>query len=102
MVDLEDYHGGSTWKPDLIDDNDCRNWVSDCQCFVCKDRRKVAKEGRYHLFADYGFITPIQRDELTRHQYLLCPFEIPAFVFRTRNWGKQDQDLCKVSCYTLY
>jgi hypothetical protein len=88
MVDLEGYYEGplSTARPDQMKDDDCRNWLSDCQCAVCRSRKKAAGEP---LFMSYNNITPVQWDELTPHQYLLCPFEIPAFVFRTRTWGKR-------------
>jgi hypothetical protein len=87
MVDLEGFYAGagSLQRPDLLDNDDCRKWLSDCQCAVCRTRKKEPSEP---LFIDYNAITPIFWDELTPHQYLLCPFDIPAFVFRTRTWEK--------------
>jgi len=90
MVDLEGFYEQSVYseKPKLLKSDDCRKWGSDCQCIACRDRRKNVEEGS-SFFIRYHDITPLQWEEgLTDHQYLLCPYEIRAFAFRTRSWGK--------------
>ncbi len=65
--------------------SDCRRWISDCACAVCRENKSASKNIS-SIFEDYNFIT-LQRKELTKYHYLLCPKEMPVFVFKTRTWG---------------
>lgn len=67
---------------------DSRRWTTDCVCPVCLKRRNDSKSEIVEPFSDYDFTTLEHTDELTPHEYLLCPFEIPVFVFKTRSWGE--------------
>ncbi|KAK3683413.1 P-loop containing nucleoside triphosphate hydrolase protein [Podospora appendiculata] len=91
MLDLQTYYAEDVSgyrTPDLMDTTDCRTFVSDCPCSVCRD--DAAKRDRMvvALFEDYNSIDPTAepREELTNHQFFLCQFEIAAFVFKTRKW----------------
>ncbi|KAI0190854.1 P-loop containing nucleoside triphosphate hydrolase protein [Astrocystis sublimbata] len=91
MVDMKLYHANITASPLLMDTSDCRKWTSDCTCKVCKS--KVANNQGCKmvapLFDDYNNITiEDEHFTLTPHQYFLCQFEIPAFVFKTRKWER--------------
>ncbi|KAJ3576726.1 hypothetical protein NPX13_g3611 [Xylaria arbuscula] len=88
MVDMQSYFLAEGTRPEQLDTTDSRNWTSDCKCEVC--RKKIENEENrvemVSLFEDYNKIVPDEDDTLTDHQYLLCDFEIPAFVFKTRTW----------------
>ncbi|KAF2432110.1 P-loop containing nucleoside triphosphate hydrolase protein [Tothia fuscella] len=73
-------------KPDLMTSTDLRNWTSDCNCTVCRQKPKDKDSGVARLFEHYNFNTPKFPFNITDHHYFLCPVEIPAFVFRTRTW----------------
>ncbi|KAF4536434.1 ATPAse [Lasiodiplodia theobromae] len=87
MADLKQYFT-------LHDDNiprirtalDTQIWTTDCICSVCLERRKDSNNEMMAPFKHYDLTTLETRDELTRHEYLLCPFEMPVFVFKTRSW----------------
>lgn len=88
MSDLESfYKENSGFIPAVMDTDDLRNWTTDCVCTVCKKRKVGSGEAVTSRFDDYNGI-PLDCGELTAHQYLLCPFEIKAFVFATRTWRK--------------
>ena len=74
-----------------LDDIGCRTFFTDCTCPVCEQRRVTGERKVLALFEDYNGLSPTETDELEVHQYLLCPFEMPAFVFKTRAWGKEHQ-----------
>ncbi|KAK1831670.1 hypothetical protein QBC39DRAFT_350605 [Podospora conica] len=88
MVDIKGYfeeQQGS--RPETMGKEDCRPSDADGSCAFCKERKQkghVGKTGVMALFEDYNNIYP--DEELTNHQYLLCPAEIEAFVFKTRAW----------------
>ncbi|KAI0551808.1 P-loop containing nucleoside triphosphate hydrolase protein [Xylaria curta] len=88
MLDMKSYyaHTGRTMR--LMNTDDCRNWTSDCKCEVCKRRMTNEKDSSkmVSLFEDYNGITIETWNTLTPHQYFLCYFEMPAFVFKTRTW----------------
>lgn len=90
MSDLKTFYASATSPPDLMDDRDLRNWVSDCSCASCTRSISTAhnREKKASRFHDYNYITIEAWDELTPHQYLLCPTTLKVFVFRTRSWGK--------------
>jgi len=92
MVDMEGYFEDPSVveRPLFLDNTDCRNWLSDCRCAVCKARGKEDRDTQ-PLFDEYNSISPSDYDDLTPHQYLLCPSQIPAFVFRTRTWGETSE-----------
>lgn len=89
MADLKQYFT-------LHDDNiprirtalDTQIWTTDCICSVCLERRKDSNNEMMAPFKHYDLTTLETRDELTRHEYLLCPYEMPVFVFKTRSWGE--------------
>lgn len=85
MVDMESYERK---KEILFESDNCRNFISDCICRVCRKRRETAGKKVLALFEDYNDISPMERSDLTDHQYLICPSRIPAFIFKTRQWGK--------------
>jgi hypothetical protein len=90
MADLDSFYTENNYrKPELMDTSDCRNWTSDCTCTVCKENKTVVNKKIVPLFNNYNFITLEHWDELTDHQYILCPNEMHSFVFRTRTWGKR-------------
>ncbi|KAF9891838.1 hypothetical protein FE257_003323 [Aspergillus nanangensis] len=96
MADLVSYYTHTlSPKPILMDISDCRNWSSDCECSICKGKRAGQQRNLESRFEDYNLLTLESNDkdlkleadcELTPHQYLLCPAEIPAYVFKTRTW----------------
>ena len=91
MVDMQSYlEDPNHICPNLMDTADCRNWTSDCKCKVCRKRVEDEKDGveMFFLFEDYNHLAPESTYELTTHQYFLCNFEMPAFVFKTRTWGE--------------
>ncbi|KAK7710327.1 hypothetical protein SLS64_005912 [Diaporthe eres] len=65
-----------------------RNLHSEWKAMVVICQRKTAAgEGDVEsIFEDYNSIVPSETNELTRHMYLLCPCELPAFVFKWRVW----------------
>ncbi|KAK5625866.1 hypothetical protein RRF57_001582 [Xylaria bambusicola] len=88
MVDMKSFYSAGYQEPGLMDTKDCRNWTSDCKCEVCTKKVKN-EEGCVKvvsLFEDYNDIAIESEDTLTTHQYFLCGFDIPAFVFKTRTW----------------
>ena len=89
MTDLTGYYTEETIdQPYLMTEPDGRNWTSDCSCSHCKDSKNGNEKKVEAMFEQYNNITLEHWDELTFHQYLLCPVEIKAFVFATRKWGK--------------
>ncbi|KAL2281949.1 hypothetical protein FJTKL_11220 [Diaporthe vaccinii] len=87
MTDMQQYYIANTSaKPDFLDGSDLRRWTSDCTCAVCKKRSINLEISTQSIFEKYCKKTRLKYPELTDHQYLLCPFEIPAFVFKTRTW----------------
>lgn len=71
----------------LLDSDDLRSPMSDCQCLNCK---KIPKEVKFrNVFVDYHIIPTKDHStkELPLHTYLLFPDFIPAYVFKTRRWG---------------
>lgn len=68
---------------------DLRGWQSDCSCTVCQQRKTRSDKPIVSLFENYQWFSPSEIETLTDHQYMLCPLEIPAFVFRTRVWGRR-------------
>lgn len=89
MTDPKSHYAHSQ-PPHLMDDTDCRNWVTDCVCATCRERKADSSEKQItSLFGDYNYIDVEDEGELTAHQYLVCNFEMHAYVFSTRKWGKQ-------------
>jgi hypothetical protein len=73
--------------PELMDKSDQREFISDCLCRTCKNGKSV-KANKTPPFEYYDKITRTSFQNLTDHQYLLCPKQIYVFVFQTRTWGK--------------
>ncbi|KAI3321961.1 P-loop containing nucleoside triphosphate hydrolase protein [Xylariaceae sp. AK1471] len=90
MADIEAFYAGGGLKPTLMDSKDCRHWIPDCNCRVCriKGTKGQPEKTIVSLFEDYNDITMELVDELTPHQYFMCSFETRAFVFKTRMWEK--------------
>ncbi|OJJ42804.1 hypothetical protein ASPZODRAFT_136934 [Penicilliopsis zonata CBS 506.65] len=85
MTDPEAYYSEFEGKrPCLMGDNDCQKWINDCICSVC--RKVETAVTREHVAPFENKITLESWEELTPHQYFLCPKEMPVFVFRTRTW----------------
>ncbi|KAK4227773.1 ATPase [Podospora fimiseda] len=101
MVDMEGYFMNREGynPPNLVGSSDCRPALADGTCAYCKGhaRTRVNSEsgggvktnsGIVALYQNYNDITLEDFDELTPHQYLLCPIDIQAFVFKTRKWER--------------
>jgi hypothetical protein len=89
MVDMKTFYAENPQRiPVLSGTTDCRNWISNCTCPVCMKSKRAQETKLSPLFGDYNSITLESWDMLSRHQYLLLPKEIKAFVFRTRTWGE--------------
>jgi len=78
----------SRQAPKLMDKSDQREFISDCLCRTCKNGKSV-KANKTAPFEHYDLNTRHTHQNLTDHQYLLCPKQIYVFVFKTRTWGKQ-------------
>jgi hypothetical protein len=92
MLDIDMYHQSHNKSVLILDDSiydDLRAWQSDCSCTVCKQTKTGSDKAMASLFENYVSIDPSKTETLTGHQYMLCPVEIPAFVFRTRVWGRR-------------
>lgn len=87
MADLWTYYAGPHSRPSLMKDDDCRVWYSDCTCRICQERAIEGRGNVKSIFRVYNRIVPTKDDELTRHEYLLCPGQIFAYVFKLRTWG---------------
>lgn len=89
QVDLVSYYTENRReKPTLLTESDCRVWTTDCPCSVCSRLKSTSETVVEGTFERYNYITLETCDNLTLHQYLICPTRIPVFVFRTRTWGK--------------
>lgn len=77
-----------TLSPGLLEDTDCRRWSSDCTCSVCQHKFLDGSRQVKSPFDDYNNIVPGERESLTRHMYLLCPYNMHGFVFKMRTWRK--------------
>ncbi|KAK3994205.1 ATPase [Cladorrhinum sp. PSN332] len=98
MIDPKGYYMNREGDapPSFIGSSDCRPSLADGTCAFCKDHAKIrtnseggaAKNGIVALYGDYNDITLEDYDQLTVHQYLLCPIEIQGFVFKTRKWER--------------
>ncbi|KAI1321381.1 P-loop containing nucleoside triphosphate hydrolase protein [Xylariaceae sp. FL0255] len=88
MVDPKTYYTQErSPQGNKISGEDCRVWLSDCQCRVCKKKKTELEVSQLaSVFEKYNSIAPETWIELTDHQYILCADSIPAFVFRTRSW----------------
>lgn len=74
--------------PDIDSALDSRIWTTDCVCPVCLERRRDSNNEIAAPFSRYDTTTLEDRDELTPHEYFLCPVEMPVFFFKTRSWGE--------------
>lgn len=61
---------------------------SECSCTVCKQKQTRSGHATAALFEAYRSLDPKKQAILSDHQYMLMPIEVPAFVFKTRVWGK--------------
>lgn len=74
--------------PVLMGSEDLNEWNSDCTCATCRTEKGVQPEPDVGNWRRYNYITKLTHSKLTKHQYLLCPDMVPAFVFKTRSWGE--------------
>lgn len=91
MVDIKSYYNDSDnrlKRPTLLSLADCRTWVTDCTCAHCRQSRGDSTKNVKPMFGNYNGITTESWDDLTPHQYFLCEKRVPAFAFKTREWGK--------------
>lgn len=90
MTDMQQYHSEpQSSRPVFLDNSDLRSWTTDCTCVVCKQRSINLDTEAESMFENFnGLTTPVNDPQLSDHEYLLCPFEMPAFVFKTRKWGE--------------
>lgn len=89
MADIETFYAHTQAnRPKLLGDNDCRKFYSDCTCSVCQKKRVAGEGDVQSIFDKYIRIVPSETYKLSRHMYLLCPSEIPAFIFKWRVWRK--------------
>ncbi|KAK8016659.1 hypothetical protein PG993_014848 [Apiospora rasikravindrae] len=75
----------------LMDGSDLRKGGFHCPCAVCQATRAGGGESDFEaIFERYDAIGAEKWEEhqLTSHQYLLCPYVVRVFVFRTRSWEK--------------
>jgi hypothetical protein len=61
---------------------------SDCYCPAFDMLRFKKATSQKSKFSGYDSIFPETTDKLTPHEYFLCSYKIPAFVMKTREWGK--------------
>lgn len=89
MTDMQEHYAADyDSRPRVLDSSDLRRWTTDCNCAVCKQRSINLETGMRSIFEDYQSATPVDDPELSDHEYLLCPSQVPAFVFKTRTWGE--------------
>ncbi|RYC59099.1 hypothetical protein CHU98_g7106 [Xylaria longipes] len=90
MTDMKSYYSQTLKELALMNTKDCRNWTSDCKCEICKIKmtKEKNRSQMVSLYEDYNYIAIETQSTLTPHQYFLCHFKMPAFVFKTRTWGK--------------
>lgn len=87
MTDMKEYYTKEPLsKPAFIDRSDLRNWKSDCICSCCKQGNGTSPRLDKKDWSSFQIMSA--KSKLTDALYLLCPSEIPAFVFRTRIWGE--------------
>lgn len=90
MADLETYYAttGARRPYLLTEDRDTRKFYSDCTCRICQKKTAAGEGDITSIFDGYSNIVPSNANDLSRHMYLLCPSELPAFVFKWRIWRK--------------
>ncbi|KAK6859647.1 P-loop containing nucleoside triphosphate hydrolase protein [Apiospora arundinis] len=68
------------------DDLDQKGWR--CECSVCHSTQTDGNGNAQSPFACYDKIASQHWEEgnMTAHHYILCPFEVIVFVFKTRTW----------------
>ena len=89
IADLETYYATTNARrPILLEESDCRKYYSDCTCRICQEKTAAGEGDVKSIFDDYNDIVPSEANDLTRHMYLLCPRQLPAFVFKWRSWRK--------------
>lgn len=66
--------------------------MSECSCkpgIICQQCMK-SDSSRFDndtKYGDYDNLHPDNVKTLSNHKYFLCPQAIPAYAFRTREWG---------------
>lgn len=87
MVDFETFYAAFPKSiPRAMEQDDIRDWVSDCTCEVC--RRSKQEESQHKrippLFVSFGN----KSADFSPQELLLMPTSVSAYVFRTREWGE--------------
>ncbi|KAK7984336.1 hypothetical protein PG989_011738 [Apiospora arundinis] len=75
----------------FMSEDDLSQRLPRCSCSICQSSPSDGNDGSSRApFEDYAEIGSHhwEEDQLTAHQYMLCPFEIFVFVFKTRTWEK--------------
>ena len=97
MVDMKKYYNDVDSKLDTVEPTKPyvtwsrpeQNWVTDCACIVCEQRKEDGKSKKTReMFDNYHGLTPEEEGDLDPHRYFLLPKVLWAFVFKTRTWGK--------------
>ncbi|OIW32701.1 P-loop containing nucleoside triphosphate hydrolase protein [Coniochaeta ligniaria NRRL 30616] len=88
MTDMMSYYELPQKKqPMYMNTDDLRDFISDCRCQGCEifDKR-YPKAKKTSKFQDYTWNNRSARPILDDNKYLLCPYQLPVFVFGTRTW----------------
>ncbi|KAI8165072.1 ATPase family AAA domain-containing protein 3-B [Colletotrichum sp. SAR 10_70] len=87
MIDVNSFqHMYPEEVPTPMDEEDLRDWASECTCGVCvrKKQQGSKKKRDPPLFISFG--SSDKDDDITDHELLLLPSKVVAWVFRTRTW----------------
>jgi hypothetical protein len=98
MVDMKKYYNdvdskldlgytSTSTKPIVSWSRPDQNWVTDCSCSVCEQRKEETQSKKPEMFERYHGLTPEEEKKLDPHRYFLLPRKLWAFVFKTRTWG---------------
>ena len=91
MVDIQVYYAerDPANRPLLGDTYDTPAYgVSECLCHVCLKSKQRGVRPKSSRYSSYDDLYPEKTKSLTDHQYFLCPPSVPAYIFKSRAWGK--------------
>ncbi|KAI8293756.1 ATPase family AAA domain-containing protein 3-B [Colletotrichum sp. SAR 10_98] len=87
MIDVNSFqHMYPEEVPTPMDEEDLRDWASECTCGVCVRKKQEGSKKKRDppLFILFG--SSDKDDDITDHELLLLPSKVVAWVFRTRTW----------------
>ncbi|KAF4854276.1 ATPase family AAA domain-containing protein 3A [Colletotrichum siamense] len=87
MIDVNSFqHMYPEEVPTPMDEEDLRDWASECTCGVCVRKKQEGSKKKRDppLFISFG--SSDKDDDITDHELLLLPSKVVAWVFRTRTW----------------